>query len=56
MGEFLPCSLETTTTLFISYTSIQNKKFKVWEKKYYLVKGAYHHSIVLSHVLFYQNP
>ena len=29
MAEFLCCSPETTTTLLICYTPIQNKKFKV---------------------------
>ena len=29
MAEFFHCSPETTTTLLIGYTSIQNKKFKV---------------------------
>jgi len=33
-AEFLPFSLETTTTSLISYTPIQNKKLKVWEKIY----------------------
>ena len=31
--EFLHCSPETITTLLIVYTPIQNKKFRVWEKK-----------------------
>jgi len=30
--ESLHCSPETTTTLLIIYTPIQNKKFKVWKK------------------------
>ena len=34
MAEFLRCSAETTTTLFISYTPIQRKNFKVWKKKW----------------------
>ena len=29
MAESLPCSLETTATLLISYTPAQNEKFKV---------------------------
>ena len=33
MAESLHSSPETTTTLLISYTPIQNKKFKVWGKK-----------------------
>ena len=33
MAEPLHCSSETTTTLFISYTPTQNKKYKVWGKK-----------------------
>ena len=33
MAESLPCSPETTTTLLIGYTPIQNKKFKVWGQK-----------------------
>ena len=33
MAESLCCSPETTTTLLIGYTTIQNKKFKVWKKK-----------------------
>ena len=33
MAESLCCSPETTRTLLIGYTSLQNKKFKVWEKK-----------------------
>ena len=33
MAESLCCSPETTTTLLIGYTPIQNKKFKVWGKK-----------------------
>ena len=33
MAKFLHCSLETTTMLLIIYTLIQNKKFKVWDKK-----------------------
>ena len=32
MAESLHCSPETTTTLLIGYTPIQNKKFKVWKK------------------------
>ena len=28
--EPICCSPQTTTTLFINYTSIQNKKFEVW--------------------------
>ena len=32
MAESLPCSPETTTTLLIGYTPVQNEKFKVWEK------------------------
>ena len=30
---YLHCSPETSTTLLISYTPIQNEKFKVWRKK-----------------------
>ena len=30
MTEFLSCSPETTTSLLMGYTPIQNKKFKVW--------------------------
>ena len=33
MAESLCCSPETATTLLISYTPIQNNKFKVWKKK-----------------------
>ena len=33
MAESLKDSPETVTTLLITYTSIQNKKFKVWKKK-----------------------
>ena len=33
MSEFLCCSPETTTTLLIGYTPIQNKKFKVFKKQ-----------------------
>ena len=33
LAESLRCSPETTTTMLISYTPIQNKKFKVWGKK-----------------------
>ena len=33
MAKFLHCSLETITMLLIIYTPIQNKKFKVWDKK-----------------------
>ena len=32
MAKSPHCSPETTTTLLIGYTPIQNKKFKVWEK------------------------
>ena len=32
MAECLCCSSETTTTLLIGYSPIQNKKFKVWRK------------------------
>ena len=32
MAEFLHCSPETITTLFIGYIPMQNKKFKVWGK------------------------
>ena len=32
MAESLCCSPETTTTLLISCTPIQNKKFNVWGK------------------------
>ena len=32
MAESLCYSPETTKTLLIGYTPIQNKKFKVWEK------------------------
>ena len=32
MAESLHCSAETTTTLLIGYTPIQNKKFKDWNK------------------------
>ena len=31
-AESLHCSAETITALLISYTPIQNKKFKVWKK------------------------
>ena len=37
MAESLHCSLETTRRLFISYTPIQNKKFKAWGKKNVMV-------------------
>ena len=33
MAESLRCSPEAITTLLISYTPIQNKKFKVWNKE-----------------------
>ena len=33
MAESLCCSPETTTISLISYTPIQNKKFKVWKAK-----------------------
>ena len=33
MAEFLCCSLETTTTLSVGYTPIQNAKSKVWSLK-----------------------
>ena len=33
MAESLHCSLETTQTLLIGYTPIQNEKSKVWGKK-----------------------
>ena len=33
MAESLSCSPETTTTLLIGYTPVQNKTFKAWEKK-----------------------
>ena len=33
MAETLCSSPETTTTLLIGYTPIQNKKFEVWEEK-----------------------
>ena len=33
MAEFVRCSPETITTLFISYTLIQNKKFKQQQKR-----------------------
>ena len=33
VAESLKASPETVTTLLITYTSIQNKKFKVWKKK-----------------------
>ena len=34
MAESLHCSPETTTTLLITYTPIQNKKFKVKKKEF----------------------
>ena len=41
MAESLCCSPESTTTSLISYTPIQNKKFKVWkEKAIYMLKIA----------------
>ena len=33
VAESLRCSPEAITTLLISYTPIQNKKFKVWNKE-----------------------
>ena len=33
MAESLHCSPETTITLLIGYTPIQNKNFKVWGQK-----------------------
>ena len=33
MVESLHCWPETTTTLLIGYTPIQNKKFEIWKKK-----------------------
>ena len=36
MAESLYCSPETPTTLLISYTLKQNKKFKVWKKNNFL--------------------
>ena len=33
VAESLKASPETVTTVLITYTSIQNKKFKVWKKK-----------------------
>ena len=33
MAESVHCSPQTTTTLFVSYTPKQNKKFKAWGKK-----------------------
>ena len=33
MAETLCCLSETTITLLIGYTPMQNKKFKVWKKK-----------------------
>ena len=33
MAESLCCLPETTTTLLIGYTPVQNKKSKVWLKK-----------------------
>ena len=32
MAESLCCSPDTTTTLLIGYTPIQNKRFKIWKK------------------------
>ena len=41
MAESLCCSPETTTISLISYTPIQNKKFKVWkEKAIYMLRTA----------------
>ena len=37
MIEFLHHSSETTTTLLTEYTPIQNKTFKVWKQKHYVV-------------------
>ena len=39
IAESLCCSLETITTLLISYTLIQNKKFKVGEEKNTILWG-----------------
>ena len=33
MAESLPFSPETSTAFLTSYTPMQDKKFKVWEKK-----------------------
>ena len=42
MAESLCCSIETTTTLLISYTPIQNKKLKITKKsnKIVLIKDT----------------
>ena len=45
MAEFLYCSSDTTTTLLLGYTPIQNKKFKVWAGWW---GGTTHVSEVLS--------
>ena len=41
-AESFGCSPETTTTLLISYTLIQNKKFKVWKKEKRKIKKKIH--------------
>ena len=49
MAEFLPCSPETTTTLLIGYTSIQNNKFKVRGKKIPKLLSRWKHVHVQAH-------
>ena len=41
MAESLRCLAETTTTLLIGYTSIQNKNFKVWKKQKKVKSGLW---------------
>ena len=45
MAESLCYSPETTKTLLIGYTPIQNKKFKVWEK----IKVVTKKKILMTH-------
>ena len=46
MAESLRCSPETITTLLISYTLIQNKKFKIMKKNGSLAMTTHLHMVV----------
>ena len=56
MADSLSSSPETTTTLLISYTPIQNKKFKVWKKKKEKNEDNNSHSHCINNILNFRMP
>ena len=55
-ADSLSCSPETTTILLISYTPIQNKKFKVWKKKKEKNEDNNSHSYCINNILNFRMP